>query len=121
MTQQKIKDYLPVLSLCNGLLIAFLLSDSYNFLYIALGISFLSILVPKIAYYIGLVTKEMLKFLTMTIFIIVATIFFYLFLTPLGFLKRKSEKNSPFSTKNISSFFIQTNKSYTKEYFDKMG
>lgn len=121
MNKKKINDYLPVLSLCNGLLIAFLISQNYWLLYIALFLSFLSILFPSIAYYIGISTKEIVKFITMTVFVILATVLFYLFLTPIGFLKRISEKNTPFSSKKSASFFISTNTSFSKESFAKMG
>ncbi len=121
MNLQKVKDYLAVLSLCNGLLIAFLLSNQYILLYISLGISFISIIIPITAHYLDVATKKILKAITMVLFTIFATVFYFILLTLLGLIKRLFQKSSPFDNHDKTSFYIDSNKTYSSESFEKMG
>lgn len=121
MNRQIIKDYLPILSLCNGLIIAYLLSDLWILLYVALGISFVSILFPVLAFYIGFGAKSFVKFISMIVFTIVASFFYIILITPIGWLKRIAEKQNPFKMNESLSYFIETNKTFSKESFERMG
>jgi hypothetical protein len=112
--------YIEILSLANGLVILYLLSHRLWLLYVSVAIAWLSIFIPKFAYYLGTGLRKIVQTLGDVTNKVILGIVYIFFLTPLAFLRRLFKRKNKTESKT-GSFFITKDHQYKPEDFYKQG
>ena len=109
--------YIQILSLVNGLIILFLFKRAIILIYIAVFIALLSLLIPRIALFLGVLLEKILHILGGFINVFFLGIVYMLFLTPLALLYRVFSKKNREMKKPVNSFFSTHSHLYSEKDF----
>lgn len=114
---KNIQKYMTVLAVSSVLVIFFLLTKVIYLLYISVAISVLSVLFEKFAEGFNYVWLKITKVIAFIINNTLLSIVFFLFLTPISWLKKAFKSKSKIS--DNESFFIDRNYLYKSEDLKK--
>lgn len=113
--------YITLLSITGSMLILFIFFNSSYIIYAALGIIFISFIFPEAGKYIAGVFIFLMKSLGKINMYLFTSLFFYLFLLPIGMIFKITSKKISLekSNKNTSgSYFIDRDKLFEVKDFE---
>ncbi|HHG84558.1 MAG TPA: hypothetical protein ENJ82_07405 [Bacteroidetes bacterium] len=115
--KQRSKHLETILVIVAGMLIFFFVLDHKVFLYIALGLSLIAILIPLLAKYIHLAWMGLAKVLGFINSHVLLSIIFFIMLTPIALIRKIFTRTDPLKLKrkDTGSYYEDRNHTYQPE------
>jgi hypothetical protein len=116
--QSVVEEIKTVLILCIALVIAYLSSGVYFFLYMSVILGILGIVFRQITHYVHLTWMLLAMILGKVVPNILLILIFYFFLFPIALLSRLFVKSDPLILRNtLDSTFVKSEKKFNKDSF----
>jgi hypothetical protein len=119
--EKKTNDLMVILAMDFALVVFYLRFSIPALLYIMLGLTLLSVIIPPLRHWIATGFNAVTRFIGKGIRFVVLTLFFFTFLTPLSWLRKAVGRSAPtFSRKaGRPSYFESVQYSAPPEDFEK--